>query len=649
MSLKEFPIIQKLGEGAYSSVYKVKRISDDNEYALKKVKLMNLSDKEKQNALNEVRILASIRQPNIIGYKEAFVDEMSNSLCIVMEYADNGDLYQKIVEFQKKGQLFPEQEIWHIFIQIVKGLKALHSLQIFHRDLKSANVFLTKEGIVKLGDMNVSKVAKQGLLYTQTGTPYYASPEVWKDQAYDSKSDIWSLGCVLYEMTTLKPPFRAEDMEGLYKKVIRGYYPRIPPHFSQDLANIIRSLLQVSPQLRPSCDKILQMPAVIKRMNDSLLTEVDEAIQNNLLNTIKIPKNLHYLTDRLPKPNYEPLKTKRIDKRRFLQTLAGYTDIPDRESPSPSPEQMKQLVLPKIPQQRKNHHSNKSNENVPPNNNPSSIINNVPSTTSNREEIDERGSEINQNAYDDQSSQVSLAHKVHPRSLSKKHINKYEIQSKYDKYGLASPNYYPESVKSDIHSTKHSKPIDILQLKQQYELNNDKSLQPTYIPIKKKKELSPLKKKKNQGINLLDIEGESKPLLSKQRKNNSIDQSIIYEDQNNNGNRLPNINGSKLPRIGNSNSGSTNNMIGGGVLGLGIVGNAARSLDKENAKIKEITKAYKVNLDPINDLKDRYRQLKKNDRTKILSIKNASMPQSNSMASQDKYQYIYAQEDVLNS
>lgn len=101
-------------------------------------------------------------------------------------------------------------------------MKALHDLQILHRDLKSANVFLNKDNTVKLGDMNVSKVAKKGLLYTQTGTPYYASPEVWKDQPYDNKSDLWSLGCVLYEMASLKPPFRAENMEGLYKKVIRG-------------------------------------------------------------------------------------------------------------------------------------------------------------------------------------------------------------------------------------------------------------------------------------------------------------------------------------------------------------------------------------------------------------------------------------------
>ena len=119
----------------------------------------------------------------------------------------------------------------------------MHKINVMHRDLKSANIFLYNDMTAKLGDMNVSKVAKKGLLYTQTGTPYYASPEVWKDRPYDSKSDIWSLGCVLYEMTTLKPPFRAQDMNGLYKRVCKGVYPKIPNKYSEDLAMIIRCLL----------------------------------------------------------------------------------------------------------------------------------------------------------------------------------------------------------------------------------------------------------------------------------------------------------------------------------------------------------------------------------------------------------------------
>jgi NIMA (never in mitosis gene a)-related kinase 1/4/5 len=113
--------------------------------------------------------------------------------------------------------MFTERDIWDCLVQMTRGLKALHELNILHRDLKSANVFMSSDGVVKLGDLNVSKVAQQnGLLMTQTGTPYYASPEVWKDQPYDNKSDIWSLGCVIYEMTTLNPPFRAQNMDKLF-------------------------------------------------------------------------------------------------------------------------------------------------------------------------------------------------------------------------------------------------------------------------------------------------------------------------------------------------------------------------------------------------------------------------------------------------
>ena len=98
-----------------------------------------------------------------------------------MEYADNGDVFQKICNYQKRETYIKEKKIWYVFIQIVRGLKALHDLKILHRDMKSANIFLYKDTTAKLGDLNVSKVAKKGLLYTQTGTPYYASPEVWKD------------------------------------------------------------------------------------------------------------------------------------------------------------------------------------------------------------------------------------------------------------------------------------------------------------------------------------------------------------------------------------------------------------------------------------------------------------------------------------
>ena len=197
------------GEGSFSEVYRVKRKSDGAVYAMKIVKMGKLSAKEKENALNEVRILASVNHPNVIGYKEAFFEDSSNCLCLVMENADGGDLLMLINNHKKANTNFTEKQVWHFFIQIIRGLKALHDLKICHRDIKCANVFLTKERVVKLGDMNVSRVAKGGMMRTQTGTPYYACPEVWKDMPYDNRSDIWSAGCVLYEMIAKVPPFRA--------------------------------------------------------------------------------------------------------------------------------------------------------------------------------------------------------------------------------------------------------------------------------------------------------------------------------------------------------------------------------------------------------------------------------------------------------
>merc|ERR1719316_2628310 len=187
-------------------------------------------------------------------------------------------------------------------IGLGRALKALHEIKIFHRDMKSANVFLstTPSGrIAKLGDFNVSTVAKKGLCLTQTGTPYYASPEIWRDMPYDGKSDMWGLGCVMYEAASLKPPFRAEDMEGLAHKVCRGRYKRVPSLFTDEFSDVIAVLLQVNPRHRPTPAQFLLLPIVHNHAVELNLAE-EVACESKLLSTIKVPRNMVALPHVLP-------------------------------------------------------------------------------------------------------------------------------------------------------------------------------------------------------------------------------------------------------------------------------------------------------------------------------------------------------------
>ena len=289
--MENFQIINKIGEGAYSTVYTVRRKEDNQLYALKKVKIQNLSLKEKQNALNEVRILASVNSPFVISYKESFIDEVDQTLCIVMEYADEGDLFQKITLFKKLHTNFEENDAWKIIIQITIGLHDLHSYNILHRDLKSANVFLFRDGTAKLGDLNVSKITPRGLGCTQTGTPYYASPEVWRDTPYNLKSDIWSLGCLCYEILMLKTPFRAETMEGLYRKVMKGKYPEISKKYSNKFDYIISNMLRLKPEERPTTEDILKIPEVLAKIEELKIIPFNNNLNNLNKNKIKSREN----------------------------------------------------------------------------------------------------------------------------------------------------------------------------------------------------------------------------------------------------------------------------------------------------------------------------------------------------------------------
>ena len=163
--------------------------------------------------------------------------------------------------------------------------------------------------VAKLGDMNVSKVSNaQGLNYTQTGTPYYASPEVWKDEPYDNKSDVWSLGCVIYEMAALRPPFQANDMQGLFKKLIKGNYQKLPQHFSSDLAHVIDLMLQVSPKRRVTTAQLIEEP-VFRRRTQKYFGNLYDA-QMASMDQVHAPKK-----QKMAKSNLQMLDQRKLSQK----------------------------------------------------------------------------------------------------------------------------------------------------------------------------------------------------------------------------------------------------------------------------------------------------------------------------------------------
>jgi len=290
-SLDNYEIIKEIGKGSFSIVYLVKKYSSQKEFALKKVNIVKLTSKERQNSLKEVNFLSEIKDPNVIGYEESFYDNDFSHLYLVMEYAPYGDLGKILQKRKKVKEYFTENELLNIYLQIASGLKAIHAKQIIHRDLKSANIFITQNNdlILKIGDFNVSKkIDYLNLKNTQTGTPYYASPEIWENRPYDFKSDIWSLGCLFYEIASFSTPFKGNNMKELYQNILKGNMAPLPKQYSNNISKIIKMCLRQDANLRPNINDIkfyienLKLEQHFKKVFDENRLEINN--YNNHLN-----------------------------------------------------------------------------------------------------------------------------------------------------------------------------------------------------------------------------------------------------------------------------------------------------------------------------------------------------------------------------
>jgi len=246
-----------------------------NLFVIKVVDLENLSEDERKDAFAEAKIHQTLTHPNIIKLREIFVAKKpSTTLNIVMDYADDGDLASKVKE--QKGKFFSEGKILDWFTQICLAIKHIHDRKILHRDLKSGNIFITQNGLVKLGDFGIAKCLALTIdkANTVVGTPYYLSPEIIQNKPYNFKSDIWSLGVLLYEMAALKMPFDATSLPMLSLKIMRGNYTTLPNPFSKDIKNLINMMLQVDSNKRPTITELLRQP-IIKSRIKNFLNEMD--------------------------------------------------------------------------------------------------------------------------------------------------------------------------------------------------------------------------------------------------------------------------------------------------------------------------------------------------------------------------------------
>jgi len=257
-----------IGRGNYGTARLVRDRQTGAKLVVKKIPLSSLSEKERRDAESECKLLATLHHPNIVEYIESFLEE--ESLHLVTQYCEQGDLAKLIKHYKKRGKFFPEKQIVDWFIQIAMAVDYIHSLNVMHRDLKTGNVFLTKTNVIKLGDFGIAKVLDSTLEQANTvvGTPYYMSPEVCENKQYDKKSDLWAMGCILYELCTLNHAFDASNLLGLVFKIVQESYPPIPDVYSPELRELVGQLLSKDPSRRPSCRRIFRMPFIRKRLEE---------------------------------------------------------------------------------------------------------------------------------------------------------------------------------------------------------------------------------------------------------------------------------------------------------------------------------------------------------------------------------------------
>jgi len=285
--LSDYEILEFVGEGTFARVSKVRFKPNGQIFVWKELDYGRMSEKEKEMVVDEVNILRELNHPNIVKYYDRIIDRETKKIYIIQEHCDAGDLDKVIKDHRWSEKEIPEDFIWVVLCEVASALRACHRKQtggrVLHRDLKPSNIFLSsldgrpekfklKALSVKLGDFGLARVLDdEGLAQTHVGTPFYMSPEKIQFKGYDEKSDIWALGCILYEMATLQPPFCASRYTQLAKKILKGEYKDFG-NISKELASLISCMLRVNRLERPTITQIWKSPRV-QLVRKTLLVE----------------------------------------------------------------------------------------------------------------------------------------------------------------------------------------------------------------------------------------------------------------------------------------------------------------------------------------------------------------------------------------
>ena len=259
-SMSDFLVEGEIAKGSFGVVMRCIRLSDNRQFAIKQVEMKGMNKAEREECIDEARVMSTLDSPYVVRYFDCFID--GTKLCMVMNYAPGGTLHASI---RKHPGGLPEEQCWKNVIHVALALRHLHGKNVLHRDIKSLNVFLDEFGDIQVGDLGIARQMSNSTLFAKTvvGTPYYLSPELCEDKPYNTKSDLWALGVLAYEMAAGRHPFDAQNEGALIRKIVKGVYAPLPTaRFSKAYCDLVYGLLAKEPLKRPSAAALLGSPAV---------------------------------------------------------------------------------------------------------------------------------------------------------------------------------------------------------------------------------------------------------------------------------------------------------------------------------------------------------------------------------------------------